>query len=119
MEILQLILTKKFFHFFAAFPNLFFEIICTQQRPKKPTMTKTKMPKMKRLSPELAEFIGKKVATHAQAFKIVFAYVKERKLQDPNDKKFFLPDKKMSKIFGTERIHILGGIRRGITANVC
>jgi upstream activation factor subunit UAF30 len=84
--------------------------------PKKPTMTKTKN-KMKIFTPELAEFIGKKVATRAQAFKIVFAYVKERNLQDPDDKKFFLPDKKMSKIFGTERIHIFG-IHPCLTAHI-
>ena len=36
---------------------------------------------MKKASAELAEFIGKKMATHYDAYKIVFAYVKERKLQ--------------------------------------
>ena len=30
---------------------------------------------------EIAEFLGKKMATRAQAFKIVIAYVKERNLQ--------------------------------------
>jgi len=57
------------------------------------------------------------MATRAQAFKIVIAYVKERNLQDPEDKKYFLPDKKMSKFFGTERLHIFG-IQRGLTANM-
>ena len=80
-------------------------------------MTKTKNQR-KKFSPELSEFIGKKVATRAQAFKIVFAYVKEHKLQDPDDKQFFVPDKKMSKLFGTKRIHILGGIHQGLTAHI-
>ena len=31
---------------------------------------------------------------------------------------FFLPDEKMSKIFGAERIHILGGIKRGLNAHM-
>ena len=35
----------------------------------------------KKFSPELLEFIGRKMATRAQAFKIVIAYVKEHKLQ--------------------------------------
>ena len=37
--------------------------------------------KLKKFNDELAEFLGKKMATRGQAFKIVFAYVKERKLQ--------------------------------------
>ena len=92
-----------------------------KQRPKNLTMTKTtkhtKTKKMKEFTPELAEFIGKKVTTRAQAFKIVFAYVKKCNLQDPNDKQFFLPDKKMSKLFGKERIRIVG-IHPVLTANM-
>ena len=78
-----------------------------ETQPKKATMTKKLKNKIWTFTPELSAFIGKKVATRAQAFKIVFAYVKEHKLQDPNDKGFILPDKKMSKIFGKKRMRIL------------
>lgn len=81
-------------------------------------MTKKLKNKMWTFTPELAAFIGKKVATRAQAFKIVFAYVKEHKLQDPNDKGFILPDKKMSKIFGKKRMRIYQGIQQGLTAHM-
>ena len=64
------------FIFFAGVSKSVFWKIIDQ---KKTTMKK--IGKMKKASPELAEFIGKKVASRGQAFKIVFAYVKERKLQ--------------------------------------
>ena len=43
-------------------------------------MTKTSR-KLMKFNDEIAEFLGKKMATRAQAFKIVIAYVKERNLQ--------------------------------------
>ena len=58
-----------------------------------------------KFSPELAAFIGKKVGTRAEALKIVLDYVKEKKLQDDNEK-FIFPDKKISRIFGTKRKRI-------------
>ena len=48
-----------------------------------------------KFSPELAAFIGKKVGTRAEALKIVLDYVKEKKLQDPDDnEQFIFPDKR-------------------------
>ena len=73
--------------------------------------------RIKKFTPEFSEFIGRKQATRILAYKIVIAYVKEHNLQDPDDKTYFVPNKKMSKIFGTERIH-LGGIQKVITAHV-
>ena len=59
--------------------------------------------KMWNYTPKLAEFLGKKMASHAEAFKIVFDYVEEHHLLDPDPEDsegLILPDKKMSKIFG-------------------
>ena len=75
--------------------------------------------KMWNYTPKLAEFLGKKMASHAEAFKIVFDYVEEHQLLDPEDSEgLILPDKKMSKIFGNKPIST-GGIHRQIAANKC
>merc|ERR1711974_5101 len=57
-----------------------------------------------KVSPELAAIIGMKEASRAQCVKQLWAYLKDNNLQDPENKQFFTPDKKMAKVFGTERI---------------
>ena len=57
-----------------------------------------------KLSPELAEVVGKKEASRAECIKQLWAYLKKNNLQDPENKQFFTPDKKMAKVFGTERM---------------
>merc|ERR1712029_509481 len=57
-----------------------------------------------KVSPELAAIIGMKEASRAQCVKHLWAYLKEHNLQDPENKQFFTPDKKMAKVFGTERM---------------
>ena len=70
-----------------------------------------------KFSPELAAFIGKKSGTRAEALKIVLDYVKEKKLQDDNEK-FIFPDKKMSRIFSTRRKRITkASIKARLTAH--
>ena len=36
--------------------------------------------------------------------KYLFAYIKEHGLKTPEDGRFFKPDKKMAKVFGTEKM---------------
>merc|ERR1711988_724325 len=81
----------------------------SRQPKRKLIMTKPHK-RIKKFTPEFSEFIGRKQATRILAYKIIIAYVKEHNLQDPDDKTYFVPNKKMSKIFGSERIH-LGGIQ--------
>merc|ERR1711983_213033 len=50
-----------------------------------------------KLSAELADIVGKKEASRAEC-------IKQHNLQDPENKQFFNPDKKMAKIFGNDRI---------------
>ena len=57
-----------------------------------------------KLSPELAEVVGKKEASRAECTKGLWAYIKKHDLQDPDNKQYFTPDKKMAKIFGTDKI---------------
>merc|ERR1712147_110226 len=77
----------------------------------KPKTTQTlKMPKGSgltkpmKLSAELADIVGKKEASRAECIKQLWAYIKKNNLQDPENKQFFNPDKKMAKIFGNDRI---------------
>jgi upstream activation factor subunit UAF30 len=57
-----------------------------------------------KLSADLAEVVGKKEASRAECVKQLWAYIKKNNLQDPENKQFFVPDKKMAKVFGSERL---------------
>ena len=57
-----------------------------------------------KLSADLADIVGKKEASRAECVKQLWAYLKKNTLQDPENKQFFTPDKKMAKVFGTERM---------------
>merc|ERR1739846_52056 len=61
-----------------------------------------------KLSAELADIVGKKEASRAECIKQLWAYIKKQNLQDPENKQFFNPDKKMAKIFGNDRIRAFG-----------
>ena len=56
-----------------------------------------------KLSADLADIVGKKEASRAECVKQLWAYLKKNNLQDPENKQFFTPDKKMAKvtIFGS------------------
>ena len=51
-----------------------------------------------KLSPELADVVGKKEASRAECIKQLWAYIKKHNLQDPENKQYFTPDKKMAKV---------------------
>ena len=51
-----------------------------------------------KLSSELADIVGKKEASRAECIKQLWAYIKKNNLQDPENKQFFVPDKKMAKV---------------------
>merc|ERR1712037_615391 len=62
----------------------------------------------KKLSPELADIVGKKTASRAELMKLLWAYIKKNSLQDPDNKQYFVPDKKMAKVFGSEKMRGFG-----------
>merc|ERR1712122_127623 len=62
-----------------------------------------------KLSAELADIVGKKEASRAECIKQLWAYIKKNNLQDPENKQFFVPDKKMAKVFGNDRIRFRYG----------
>merc|ERR1712098_873800 len=59
------------------------------------------------VSAELAKIIGTgkgEQVSRPQVVKKLWAYLKEKNLQDPENKQWFTPDKAMQGIFGSERI---------------
>merc|ERR1712124_19789 len=61
-----------------------------------------------KLSADLADIVGKKEPSRAECIKQLWAYIKKNNLQDPENKQFFTPDKKMAKVFGNDRIRAFG-----------
>merc|ERR1712076_196416 len=64
-----------------------------------------------KLSEDLADIVGKKEASRAECVKELWAYIKKNDLQDPKNKQFFKPDKKLAKVFGTDRIRGFGMVK--------
>merc|ERR1712029_300946 len=56
------------------------------------------------VSDDLAAIIGVEEASRAECVKHLWAYLKENNLQCEDNKQFFLPDKKMAKIFGNDKL---------------
>merc|ERR1711920_917476 len=57
-----------------------------------------------KLSADLAAIVGKDEASRAECIKELWAYLKKNNLQTPDNKQYFLPDKKMAKVFGSDKI---------------
>ena len=75
-------------------------------KPKKVTAKKEKQSGEggKQLSPALAELIGSDTLERPQVVKKIWDYIKERQLQDPQDKRMIIPDEKLSKVLGTKPV---------------
>ncbi|XP_053406874.1 uncharacterized protein LOC123546569 [Mercenaria mercenaria] len=60
------------------------------------------------LSPELAGVMGTDKLARNEIVKKMWEIVKERKLQDPKDKRFMLCDEQLQKVFGRKRVQTFG-----------
>merc|ERR1711881_175787 len=90
-------------------PQRIFLFHSIEQKPKAITMPKgSGLTKPMKLSADLADIVGKKEASRAECIKQLWAYIKKNNLQDPENKQFFTPDKKMAKVFGNDRIRAFG-----------
>ncbi|MEI8300080.1 MAG: type I DNA topoisomerase [Chlamydiota bacterium] len=74
---------------------------------KKTAVKKTKSAAAKnqplyKTSKELTEVIGVDEVTRPELIKKVWDYIKEHNLQDPKNKRLIVPDKKLSKVFGSK-----------------
>ena len=67
-----------------------------------------KRTKPMKVSADLAGIIGKKEASRAECTKLIWAHLKKNNLQDPENKQYFTPDKKLAKVFGTDRVRAFG-----------
>ena len=62
------------------------------------------------LSPDLAALMGvakDEKLSRPEVVKRLWTYIKDKKLQDQENKQFLTPDEKMAKIFGNEKIKAL------------
>merc|ERR1711981_740312 len=64
--------------------------------------------KKMKVSADLEAIIGKKEASRADCVKELWAYLKKNNLQDSENRQYFTPDKKMAKVFGTDRMRAFG-----------
>merc|ERR1712059_85137 len=87
------------------------------QKPPYKTQNRLKMPKGSgltkplTLSPELAELVEAKKGeqlSRPEVVKRIWAYLKKNKLQDPENKQYFVPDDAMKPIFGEEKVRAFG-----------
>jgi len=86
-----------------------FQIFWNKNKTKNLNMPKgAGLTKPMKLSADLADVVGKKEASRAECIKQLWAYIKKNNLQDPENKQFFVPDKKMAKVFGSDRIRAFG-----------
>jgi upstream activation factor subunit UAF30 len=51
-------------------------------------------------SKHLGEIVGHEPLPRTEATRIVWVYIRQRNLQDPNDKRFIRADKKLKMVFG-------------------
>merc|ERR1711981_1424406 len=90
-------------------PQRIFLFHSIEKKPKAANMPKgSGLTKPMKLSADLADIVGKKEASRAECIKQLWAYIKKNNLQDPENKQFFTPDKKMAKVFGNDRIRAFG-----------
>ena len=58
------------------------------------------------LTDELAAIVGKGPMPRTEVTKKLWAYIKKHNRQDPNNKRFILPDDKLSKVLGKNPINM-------------
>ena len=56
-----------------------------------------------KLSTELADVVGKGPMPRTEVTKKLWAYIKKKKLQDPENKRNIVPDEKLAKVFGGKK----------------
>ncbi len=59
-----------------------------------------------KLTPELADIVGKGPMPRTEVTKQLWAYIKAHKRQDPKNKRFINPDEKLAKVLGKKPINM-------------
>merc|ERR1711978_27469 len=93
-----------------------FDSTMPPKKSAKPVKSDDEAPKEKKqngltkpmtLSSELAAIVGAKKdekLARSEIVKRLWAYLKEKQLQDPENKQYFTPDELMQPVFGTEKM---------------
>ncbi|KAK7405835.1 hypothetical protein VNO78_07445 [Psophocarpus tetragonolobus] len=64
--------------------------------------------KPRKVSPEMAALVGAHEISRTQVLKLIWAYIKDNNLQDPEDKRTINCDEKLKKVFqGKDRVGML------------
>lgn len=71
-----------------------------------PALTRFHLQKPMILSAPLSELLGESQLSRPQCVKKIWEYVKERDLQDPNDKRQIRCDDAMRAVFKQDRVHM-------------
>ena len=64
--------------------------------------------KLMNISSELQAVIGVKKATRSEVFSLIWDYIVDNKLQDPEAKQYFICDEKLGKVIGKQRCKVFG-----------
>ncbi len=70
---------------------------------KKATKTTRAPQKARTLSKELEAIVGAKEMPRGEVLKKLWVYIKENELQDKKNKRLIVPDKKLTKLFGSDK----------------
>jgi len=83
-----------------------------KKAPKKPSTggpkKATAFTKSYKLSPELGDLVGSEIMPRHEVVKKMWAYIKENKLQDPEQKQFAVCDETLLKVIGVKRFRTFG-----------
>ena len=71
-----------------------------------------------KVSKALTDIVGEKELTRGEITKKLWAYIKEHNLQDPENKRMIVPDKKMAKFFGNNEPLDMMQLARCISNNI-
>ena len=71
-----------------------------------------------KISPELAEVIGKGPMPRTEVTKKIWAYIKSHDRQDPKNKRNIIPDEKLAKVFGGEQTINMFDMTRKVNAHL-
>jgi len=78
------------------------------KKPKDKSGEKKGYGKLMILSPALAEVVGEEKMARSDVVKKMWQVIRERKLEDPKNKRFMICDEQLQKIFGRKRIQTFG-----------
>ncbi|KAL9982440.1 hypothetical protein ACROYT_G004480 [Oculina patagonica] len=78
------------------------------KKPKESSGNKKGFGKLMVLSPALAEVVGGEKMSRSDVVKRMWEIIRERKLEDPKNKRFTLCDEQLQHIFGRKRIQTFG-----------